>query len=62
MQRYSYRKKAESNLGGYHGSIVLEGNNLSQFSCLLNIMEEINIGTNTTFGCGEIKIEKAFIL
>lgn len=62
MERYSYRKKAESNLGGYYGSMVLEGDNLSKFSSLLDLMEEINIGTNTTFGCGEIKIKKAFNL
>ena len=55
-ERYSARQNKKVELGGFIGSITLEGD-LTSFIPLLKAGEKINIGKNTVFGLGKYKME-----
>ncbi len=55
IERYSKRKNQRMPLGGYKGNAIVSGNVASIYH-LLKIGELINIGSNTSFGFGAIRI------
>ena len=55
-KRYSSRQHGKMNLGGFRGSITLEGN-LRQIATLIHACSYFNIGKNTLFGLGQFNYE-----
>lgn len=51
LERYSMRKKTDSPIGGIIGRVIFNGD-LTQFSKLIKIGHYIQVGKNTSFGCG----------
>ncbi|HEV7669991.1 MAG TPA: CRISPR system precrRNA processing endoribonuclease RAMP protein Cas6 [Thermoanaerobaculia bacterium] len=57
-ERYSQRQQAHTPLGGFLGSIVLEGD-LAPLAPLLRAAEVVHFGKGTVFGLGRVVIEAA---
>lgn len=57
-ERYSNRQQAHTPLGGFLGSIVLEGN-LAPLAPLLRAAEVVHFGKGTVFGLGRVAVEAA---
>lgn len=55
-ERYSQRQQAHTPLGGFLGSIVLEGD-LAPLAPLLRAAEVVHFGKGTVFGLGRVVIE-----
>lgn len=55
-RRYSKRKQQHMPLGGFRGMVCLKGD-VGAIYPLLKIGEAINLGSNTSFGFGAIKVE-----
>jgi len=56
-QRYSSRQKTKMSLGGLQGSFTLEGE-LNELFPYLKLASFLNLGKNTVFGLGKMKVEK----
>lgn len=56
LKRYSARQQREMLLGGFVGSMRLEGD-LAPFAPLLRTAEIVHIGKGATFGLGRVEIE-----
>jgi hypothetical protein len=54
-QRYSNRQKASMTLGGFLGTLTLEGD-LAPFGPLLRTAEILHVGKGATFGLGRIEL------
>ncbi len=57
IRRYSNRQKNSMLFGGIKGQITYQGKNLTEFIPLLKFSEVTQLGKQTTFGLGQIKIE-----
>jgi len=57
-ERYSNRRQAHTPLGGFLGSIVLEGD-LAPLAPLLRAAEVVHFGKGTVFGLGRVAVEAA---
>lgn len=55
LERYSNRTKKKMDLSGLMGELEYEGN-LTPFVPWLYVAQRLNIGRNTTFGMGKIKV------
>ena len=56
--RYSSRQKASMRIGGMVGTIGYEGENMGTFMPLLRYVEKVHLGKQTSFGLGEIEIDR----
>lgn len=56
FKRYSARQQTEMTLGGFIGSLRLEGD-LAPFAPLLRTAEIVHVGKGTTFGLGRVEVE-----
>ena len=56
--RYSSRQKASMRIGGIVGTIGYEGENMGTFMPLLRYAEKVHLGKQTSFGLGEIEIDR----
>jgi hypothetical protein len=54
-ERYSNRQKTKMSLGGFVGTMEIEGD-LEPFVPLLRTAEVLHVGKSTTFGLGRIKV------
>jgi hypothetical protein len=54
--RYSNRQKQKMTLGGFVGTLEIEGD-LTPFAPLLRTAEIVHVGKNTTFGLGQVRVD-----
>jgi hypothetical protein len=54
-ERYSNRQRTRMTLGGFVGTMVIEGD-LEPFAPLLRTAEILHVGKNTTFGLGRMEV------
>jgi hypothetical protein len=55
-QRYSNRQQRKMTLGGFVGTVHVEGD-LAPFAALLRTAEIVHVGKGTTFGLGRLRLE-----
>lgn len=60
LYRYSNRQRQKISLSGIGGSIEYEGD-LSAFLPILRYCEQVNVGKQTVFGLGKIKVDQKII-
>jgi CRISPR/Cas system endoribonuclease Cas6 (RAMP superfamily) len=56
LSRYSNRQQRKTPLGGFTGTLHLQGD-LTPFARLLRTAEILHVGKGTTFGLGRFQIE-----